>query len=763
MLDLTPILIIPSFEQEVILPGDFGGELAPSVGGFQAAPGELRQGKVAIQGLQERILIGDATAPTTGTGIFIGSDGNSNYDFRAGNPSGNYLHWDGSAATLTISGSITASAIDIGGSDATSFHVDTDGNMWLGASTFAAAPAKISNAGVGTFSNINISGGQMTGVPISAIPNNTLTDISLLEATHDLVFSVTDADTVAWATGTITLSNGRTFSISSGNTGNMAARTYIYLDTAVSSTVLQTTTTVSNAMGGNKKLIAVCQNGTAQPQYTVYGGIGGLKIPGTATPLAVNNWALSSVWSVTDADTIAWGAGTLSTSDGGSYSIASGNTGNMAAKTYIYFNLAVSTTALQTTTSAATATGEGKILIAIAQNGTGEANYMVVNDKQSNIDAAQIVAGSITANEIAASTITAGKLSVSQLSAIAADMGALTAGTITLNSSGHIKSGQTAFDTGTGFWLGLDSGVSKFSIGISTGAKITWDGTALNVDGISNNSDFFVAGEALTAGDAVFVADGTETDNPTIDQGAPFAEQSITTTTDWYAQTFTTRAATDAGLLLSTVAVMAVKGIAFGNMRISIRAVDGSNKPTGSDLAYYDLDFSAIGGTSGYRGGTLTSPITLTASTVYAVVIRHTSTDGGAVAIGTEGSSADPNGVGWSSTDSGANWSSYGSDISISVPVTFTTAGKVYKTTSKENFGSDGMYSAFIGFARSTVALGATTAVVIAGAAPGVGLTIGANYYLGETNGSISATPGSHTRKVGIAISSTKLLITNIW
>lgn len=48
----------------------------------------------------------------------------------------------------TFRGDISATTIDIGGSDATSFHVDVDGNMWLGASTYAAAPFKVSNAGV---------------------------------------------------------------------------------------------------------------------------------------------------------------------------------------------------------------------------------------------------------------------------------------------------------------------------------------------------------------------------------------------------------------------------------------------------------------------------------------------------------------------------------------------------------------------------------------------------------------------------------------
>lgn len=317
---------------------------------------------------------------------------------------------------------------------ANSFHVDSSGNAWWGATVIGSAVGKVLNTGAATFSNMTITGGSVSGTPISSIPNSTATDISLLEATHDLVFSVTDKDTVAWASGTITLSNGRTFSIDAGNTGNMAARTFIYLDTATSLTVLQTTTTVATAMGANKKLIAVAQNGLAQAQYTVYGGIGGLKLPATATSISNNNWNFSGTWSVTDADTVAWGAGTLTTSDGGSYSITGSNTGNMSAKTYIYFDLGTSATAFQVTTTAATAVGDGKILIAVAQNGTGEANYIVVNDKQLNIEAGSIVAGSITANEIATGTISADRMSVSQLSAIAADLGTITAGSININS-----------------------------------------------------------------------------------------------------------------------------------------------------------------------------------------------------------------------------------------------------------------------------------------------------------------------------------------
>jgi hypothetical protein len=450
--------------------------------GDAVAPGSIASGSL-IGLLQQEfgaIFAGKGSFNNSETGYRLGIDESDGLaKFYIGDAS-NYLNWTGTA--LNIAGTFSAGSIDIGGSDATSFHVDSDGNMWLGASSFAAAPAKISNAGAGTFSSITITGGTITGTPIASIPNNSSTDISLLEYTHNLVFSVTDNNTVAWASGTITMSNARTFSITGSNTGNMAARTYIYLDTGTSTTALQTTTTVATAMGANKILIAVAENGSGQATYQVYGGIGGLKVGSAGVNIANNNWTYSGTWSVTDADTVAWGSGTLKTSDGTSYSITGSNTGNMSAKTYIYFDLGTSSTAFQTTTTATTAIGDGKILIAIAQNGTGEANFMVMNDKQVNIDASSIVAGSITANEIAAGAITAAKISVSSLSAITADMGTITAGTITLNTSGYIRGGQTAYGTGTGFFLGYSGGAYKLSIGVGE-SGLTWDGSTLTVNG----------------------------------------------------------------------------------------------------------------------------------------------------------------------------------------------------------------------------------------------------------------------------------------
>ena len=62
-------------------------------------------------------------------------------------------------------GAFSVTSIDIGGFDAASFHVNTEGDMWLGASASASAPFRVTKAGVltalsGTFSG-NLNGGTI--------------------------------------------------------------------------------------------------------------------------------------------------------------------------------------------------------------------------------------------------------------------------------------------------------------------------------------------------------------------------------------------------------------------------------------------------------------------------------------------------------------------------------------------------------------------------------------------------------------------------
>ena len=68
-------------------------------------------------------------------------------------------------------------------------------------------------------------------------------------------------------------------------------------------------------------------------------------------------------------------------------------------------------------------------------------------------------------SDLLAASVTAGKMAVAELSAISADMGDLTAGTITLDAAGFLRGGQTDWATGKGFWQGYKNGEYRASMG----------------------------------------------------------------------------------------------------------------------------------------------------------------------------------------------------------------------------------------------------------------------------------------------------------
>lgn len=69
--------------------------------------------------------------------------------------------------------------------------------------------------------------------------------------------------------------------------------------------------------------------------------------------------------------------------------------------------------------------------------------------------------------------------------------------TFTVNQ--HIKGGATGYDSGVGWWLGMDGGTAKFFIGDSSGSKITWDGTTLSISGSLVANELHAPDEDTTA------------------------------------------------------------------------------------------------------------------------------------------------------------------------------------------------------------------------------------------------------------------------
>ncbi|MDD2778527.1 MAG: hypothetical protein PHI16_06535, partial [Methanocellales archaeon] len=221
---------------------------------------------------------------------------------------------------VALIGTITASAGSIGGwsISATALYYDgsTDAlSAGMASADYpfyagkkyadrATAPFRVTPAGAVVASDITITGGSASGILLSSLSAGS--ELAIQGWQFSGTFSATDYNTVAWTSGTIILMDGTTFSITAGNTGNMAALTYIYFSKTASTTVLQTTTTASTAVGSNKILMAVAQNNTdtsSKATFQVFGGTGGqlLTVDNIAANSASTNEFISNTAQIKDA------------------------------------------------------------------------------------------------------------------------------------------------------------------------------------------------------------------------------------------------------------------------------------------------------------------------------------------------------------------------------------------------------------------------------------------------------------------------------
>jgi len=220
--------------------------------------------------------------------------------------------------------------------------------------------------------------------------------------------------------------------------------------------------------------------------------VSGQWITGAGMNPSLQTWKTNLVFSATSANAVSWGSGTITLNDGTNYSISSGSKTSIAALTYLYLDTAVSTTALQNTTTYSTAVGSGKILIAAVQNNTTSASILPFGGQQPIIDGgAQIAALSILAGSIAAGAITASKISVTDLAAINANMGTLTVNAaLTVGAGGDFRMGATGTSTGTGVygnsggWYSVLSNVQQTTF-TSAGLSAAAGKTVLDINGLT--------------------------------------------------------------------------------------------------------------------------------------------------------------------------------------------------------------------------------------------------------------------------------------
>jgi hypothetical protein len=376
----------------------------------------------------------------------------------------------------------------------------------------------------------------------------------------------------------------------------------------------------------------------------------------------------------------------------------------------------------------------------------------------------------IYGQRITANSITADKISVTSLSAISANLGTITSGNITIDASGFIRGGASGYKIGDGWWLGYDAGAYKFYVGSASNNKyFAFNGT--DIEGINvNQINTFTYGETINVNDALFLSDGTEKSNVISNDNAQFTCLFSEIAGTWKAQTFTTSANTTKILGVVLWIGRPRDGSDWhenGSITVSIRATS-SGVPTGSDLATAVIPWSDLGimyteGNPPYTTYVSSCvpvyfdpPCSVSGNTMYAIVVRPSA--------GTSwypgwvyGDNTYSGGTRCYSTNNGATWTQDAShDYGFRVLEGRFTAGRVYKAFG----GQFENISKFIGFAKESGNAGDVKKVQIEGTVEGfTGLESGKEYYLSNTAGVISTASGTYTKRVGIALSSTRLKI----
>lgn len=422
------------------------------------------------------------TSFSSGTGCWQGMDAGV-FKWRCGDISGGtqYIAWNGTQ--LTVSGAIVivGTAIDAssvnGVAGATVVSGAARGLLGIDSSGNPLLPATATPSGSGLFLGSDFMGYYASGAWKTYMDNTggfylggvsgslqwngtTLTVTGTLAGNGSAVTSISGGNIT---TGSVTATQIAAGSITAAKiaAGTITA-TELAADSVTSAKILAGTIVASDIASGTITAtqvsagVFISTGGAGADVNTGATTINGPMI--TTGTITTNQIAAGTI----TASNIA--AGTITATEIAAATISGAK---IAATTITAANIAAGT--ITATEIAADAITSAKIL----------AGTIVASD---------IATGTITANEIAAGTITAAKMGVTDLSAITANLGTITAGSLTLGSSGYVRQGQTAYNTGTGFWLGDVSGTPKFSIGNPSGNSMTWDGTTLTVNAVHVDS-----------------------------------------------------------------------------------------------------------------------------------------------------------------------------------------------------------------------------------------------------------------------------------
>lgn len=286
----------------------------------------------------------------------------------------------------------------------------------------------------------------------------------------------------------------------------------------------------------------------------------------------------------------------------------------------------------------------------------------------------------------------------------------------------------------------------------------TSDASALH----AHETPSLVAGETVTAGQAVFIGDGAAVAWERAQRLRASAYSNFDSTNVKNYQTFFTHSNGVNAITRVEGYFQVGGGAPTGDVTVTIYAVDGAHKPTGAALgsatatnANVALDAPA----STFTVFDFAAPVSLSANTEYALVFSVSAGTGANFWTNyyttTVGAFSGYTGV---SADGGSTWSSVVNHdaiaISITLTVTFTT--DQFYLSKADFYGS----AKFDGFVQANTTVGNSGAVALGRIAGGsAALTAGNTYYVSDTAGTLATTPGTIIALAGRAITTTSLLV----
>lgn len=271
------------------------------------------------------------------------------------------------------------------------------------------------------------------------------------------------------------------------------------------------------------------------------------------------------------------------------------------------------------------------------------------------------------------------------------------------------------------------------------------------------NNIEFLAGEALSANQAVFLATGSTTDVTLVDITSDTGTENVGDSNNRLriAQSFSLAAAS---VVNKVVGRIFKDGSPADNMVASIQA-DSSGVPSGTPLISASVAGASIGTSAANITFSFSTPLNLSASTTYWLVFERSGSVDSSNFYRINSNNGNPyaDGVAKNYNANTPAWETLNTvnhDLRVSLFKTFTS-GRVYLTSAAQ-----ASTTALLGFSKASYAVDSTATIQYAGVKENMsGLTLGSTYYLANAQGSIATSAGTVSKIAGRALSTTQLQI----